>query len=69
MFFTIVRKKKIKFANMNYKHQATYVFSGDPEGSILGPLLFSIFINYFAKVVSFSRLLLVADNLKYFFTY
>jgi hypothetical protein len=42
------------------------VLSGVPQGSVLGPLLFNIFMNDLCDVINYSRYFLFADDIKIF---
>lgn len=43
--------------------------SGVPQGSHLGPLLFVLFVNDLANVISYSRILMYADDVKLYLHY
>ena len=58
-----------QFFRMNSCSSATLnVTSGVPQGSLLGPLLFCIFINDLPDLLKFSKPFIFADDLKLLFT-
>lgn len=65
--YLLNRKQKVYFKNLTSK--PIYVKSGVPQGSHLGPLLFSLFINDLPRVIRFSNILMYADDVKIFLTY
>ena len=54
-------RQQIIFFNNNLSH-ATLVETGVPQGSILGPLLFSVFINDLPLCLKYSTCNLFADD-------
>jgi len=61
------RSRRILFKNAVSK--MIYVTSGVPQGSYLGPLLFTLFINDLLSIVTHSRVLMYADDVKLCFSY
>lgn len=47
-----------------YKSSKMLIPSGIPQGSLLGPLLFTIFINDISQCFTYSKILLFADDVK-----
>jgi len=56
------RSQRVIFKNADSK--MINVISGVPQGSHLGPLLFTLFLNDLLSVVSHSRVLMYADDVK-----
>lgn len=61
------RKQNVIFKNVISK--SILVKSGVPQGSHLGPLLFSLFINDLPNVIKYSSILMYADDVKIFYSY
>jgi len=56
------RTQRVIFKNAASK--LIYVTSGVPQGSHLGPLLFTLFINDLPSIITHSRVLMYADDVK-----
>jgi len=61
------RSQRVLFKNAVSKMIS--VTSGVPQGSHLGPLLFTLFINDLPSIVNHSRVLMCADDVKLCFSY
>ena len=57
---------ELKSCNIRYFIKVGQCKSGIPQGSILGPLMFLIYIRDLPEVVKFSQVALFADNAKLF---
>ena len=58
------RKQRVRINNIFSNWQE--VISGIPQGSVIGPLLFVIFINDLLDVIKDSHIFLFADDMKRF---
>ena len=61
------RKQTVRFKNACCRH--IEVLSGVPQGSHLGPILFSRFVNDMPQTIEYSNILMYADDVKLFLSY
>ena len=60
-----LKSRRQRVVSNSYKSEWTYVLSGVPQGSVLGPLLFVLFINDLPSVVN-SYIKIFVDDTKIF---
>lgn len=63
-FHSYITNRSQKVVINGYHSNFTQVTSGVPQGSILGPLLFNIYINDIGKCFQYTKHLMYADDLK-----
>lgn len=63
-FKSYISNRTQKVVIKGFESQCVNISSGVPQGSILGPLLFILFINDIDKCFEYSKFLLYADDLK-----
>lgn len=65
--FLLERKQ---YVNINdYKSNVESVKHGVPQGSVMGPLLFTIYINYIANLKLHGKLIMYADDISLLYPY
>ena len=64
--YLFFRKQTVCYQNFNSEDSS--VLNGVPEGSVLGPLMFIIFINDLPDVIKHSRVIKYADDTVFYFS-
>lgn len=63
-FTSYIQNRSQTVALKGFTSRAMHISSGVPQGSILGPLLFNIFVNDISSCFIHSKILLYADDMK-----